>query len=291
MSKKSLKVDDILDLVTDDRVVDVLAARLASDDRVIDSLAIRLTTIFSPIMEALFNKLADNFLAKLEVMVEKVSKEFLTKSCEPLYQRMSSLEDENTRLKAQLEENERNTRLNNLVVHGLPEAPWTGESMGESNSKPTYFQLRHAAIHESLDFFTTRLQMPVTEADISFAFRIPNKVKGAPRPLVVGFVGRRIRDTIFASRGSLKSPHGSKSSSIYINDHLTRTNSLIFAKTRGLLRDQRIHSTWTSGGNILIRRSDSSTEKPIKITSLQQLEDLLPSSTAMASFSASDPVE
>ena len=153
------------------------------------------------------------------------------------------------------------------------------QEANQSNSKPTYLQLRQTAIQDALEFFNTGLQVPVRKADISFAYRILNKTKGAPRPLIIGFVGRWVRDEVFAARKSLWYPPSSKSSSIYINDHLTRSNSLILAKTRRLLKDKKIHSTWTTGGTVLIRLSDSSNEKPTKVLSLQQLDDLLPSSS------------
>jgi len=34
--------------------------------------------------------------------------------------------------------------------------------------------------------------------------------------------------------------------------------------------------TWTAGGETLMRRSDSLNEMPIKLTSLEQLEDIRP---------------
>src|SRR6218665_1235546 len=62
----------------------------------------------------------------------------------------------------------------------------------------------------------------------------------------------------------------------------TSTNtlpSLIYAKTRQMKKDKRINSTWTAGGNVFIKRSDSSDENPIKVNSSQQLDNLLPFSS------------
>ena len=274
MSRRSLKFDDLLDMIQDDRIVDVLTTRLKPN--ISASIQATVEANISATIEASFNKLADKFLSRLETIVEKVTNDHLSKFSETLHKKISALEEENSRLKVLLEESEKNTRLNNLVIHGIPES----QSGGESNSMPTYLQSRQTAIRDGLDIFTTRLQLPVTEADISFAYRIPNKIKGAPRPLIVGFVGRRVRDLIFGARKALWGPPGSKSTSIFINDHLTRLNSLIFSKTRQLMKDQRIHSTWTAGGNVLIKLSNSSNEKPLKVISLQQLDDLLPSSSS-----------
>lgn len=268
MSKKSLKVDDLLDIVQDERIVSVLTTRVKAD--------LDLTATIKATIEASFNKMAEKFLSKLENMVEKMVEKYtnkiVSKSCEILHAKIAALEDTNSHLKFQLEESEKTARLNNIVIHGIPESP----SGSETGFKPTYLQLRQSAERDALVFFTTHLQVPVTEADISFAYRIPTGTKDAPRPLIVGFVSRRVRDTIFAARKSLRGHSSSKSSSIYINDHLTRSNSLIFSKARRLLRDKTIHSTWISGGNVMVRWSDSLNEKPLKVVSLQQLDDLLP---------------
>lgn len=269
MSKKALKVDDILDsIVEDDRILDALTARLT----------VTLAPSIDATIEASFEKLAVKFTSKLEslveAMVEKFASDHLSKNYGALQQNISTLETQNSQLKSQFEESEKSSRLSNLVIHGLPES--SPASTSESTSKPTFTQYHQAAIRDALEFFTTRLQVPVAEIDISFAHRIPNKNKGAPRPLIIGFVGRRVRDTVFAARKILWHSSSSKSSSIYINEHLTRSNSVIFARARRLLKDKKIYSTWTSGGTVLLKLSDSPNEKPTKIISLQQLDDLLP---------------
>jgi len=266
MSKKpAMKPEDLFETVKDPRIIELITNEIKDN-------------ILS-IIESSFNKLAQSFLSKLESMVEKASSDLISRSCETFHQKISTLEKENTHLALQLEASEKTARLNNLVVHGLPESALVLDS--EPNSKPYYIQHNQAAARDAMDFITTRLLVPITNRDISIAYRIPTKTKG-PRPMLIGFVGRMVRDEVFAARRSLwqsSDSSGSKTSAIYVSEHLTQSNSLIYAKTRQMKKDKRINSTWTSGGNVFIKRSDSSDEKPIKVNSLQQLDNLLPFSS------------
>src|SRR6218665_2597184 len=213
----------------------------AKDPRIIELITAEIKDNILSIIEPSFNKLAQSFLSKLESMVEKASSDLISRSCETFHQKISTLEKENTHLALQLE----------------------------------------AAARDAMDFITTRLLVPITNRDISIAYRIPTKTKG-PRPMFIGFARRMVRDEVFATRRSLwqsSDSSGSKTSAIYVNEHLTQSNSLIYAKTRQMKKGKRINSTWTSGGNVFIKRSDSSDEKPTKVNSLQQLDNLLPSSS------------
>ena len=122
MSKKSLKVDAGLK-------VDDLLDSIAQDDRFVDALMIRLTDRVEAIMKLHLTNWLIGFLSRLESMVEKATNDRMSKSCETLHQKISTLEGENSRLKSQLEESEKAARLNNLVIHGLPESPSGGESI------------------------------------------------------------------------------------------------------------------------------------------------------------------
>src|ERR1700735_3465204 len=107
MSKKSLKVEDFVDLLKDDRVKDVLIERLS------ESLTL--------IIEGVFNRLVDAYSKKLDLQVEQSSKELISNHCEAQSLKLVDLEHENELLRTRLDQIEVDVRRNNLVIHGLVE--------------------------------------------------------------------------------------------------------------------------------------------------------------------------
>lgn len=185
-----------------------------------------------------------------------------------------AIESENDKCRSKLEGIEHNQHLDNLIIHGLIETPTGIIPSAESGSAPSSSPTLQSAIQSVLDLCTMRLHLPISEADISYAYRIPGNGKNLCRPLVVRFVSRRIRDQVYASRKTLRDGSDPRASTIYINEHLTRTNAQIYAKARGLVRARKIHSTWTAGGCVFIRQSASRSEKPKRVSSLSILEHL-----------------
>lgn len=105
MSKNGPKINDRVGLVLDDRVIQVLFERL--------------TTCLSPNVKALVNKFIEKFEAKLEELVEKLSADYVSKSCDKQSHKIVALKTENEQLKLRLDGLEGSLRLENLVIHGL----------------------------------------------------------------------------------------------------------------------------------------------------------------------------
>lgn len=258
MSKKGIKSDDLLELFNDDRVIEALSARLKPH--------------LVPTIEETSDERISKFMHKLESLVEQFTKDVFAKFCEAQGQKMESLESENKQLRMKIDEVENSSRLNNVVIHGLAESPQAGPPEGQTETSHPKYRLKNSSIPELLDLCNNRLHVQVIESDISFSFRITTKGTNTVRPLVVGFSRRVTRDMIFASRKLLRGEPSSGSPNVYINEHLTRTNSQIFARTRNLVRSHKIHSTWTAGGRVFLRQSESSLEKPMRVDSLDELQ-------------------
>ena len=56
---------------------------------------------------------------------------------------------------------------------------------------------------------------------------------------------------------------------MYINEHLTRTNSELFAAGIKLFKDRKISSIWTRNGCVNIKRTEM--DRPFRISSLEDL--------------------
>ena len=254
MSKKGIKIDDLLESLQDERVVALLTQSL------------------KPIMEEIFNGFVEAFSSKLENLVAKSAEALITKHCETTDLKISALETENELLKARLDESDNLSRLDNIVIYGLPETsnelPRTDTSRPFLRSSPT----EHSAVHSVLDLCNIQLGVKVSDSDISYAHRVPGSSRERYRPVIVRFISRRIRNSVLAARRALKDLAGS--SRIFINEHLTKQNSQIFAGARKLVRERVLHSAWTRGGITFVRLSDADDEKPRKIASIKCLESI-----------------
>ena len=232
-----------------------------------------LTKTFRPIMEGLFNELIEAFSAKLDNMVAKSAEALLTTHCEEINSKVTALEAENELLRARVDENDNLSRLDNLVIYGLPENATTMPQAGSYWSTQPSSSPNEPDIHNVLDLCNNKLGVKLNESDISYAYRIPGSSKNNQRPVVVRFISRRIRNSILAARRTLKGQSGTNR--IFINEHLTKQNSLIFAGARKLVREKVLHSAWTRDGMTFIRFTDAVSEKPRKIITTKSLESII----------------
>lgn len=99
-----------------------------------------------------------------------------------------------------------------------------------------------------------------------------------PRPVVVTFTRRAPRDQMLRAarvrRGlttdAIDIP--GKSRKVFINEHLTKSNRILFSKARSIGHALHFKYIWTSNGVVLIRRSDTSSI--LRVTSESILENL-----------------
>ncbi len=84
---------------------------------------------------------------------------------------------------------------------------------------------------------------------------------------MVRFTNRQSRDAVFAARKSLKN-HQSR---IFINEHLTNDAARIFMTARTLVKDKKLHSTWTQNGFVFVKLTDHPTARPQRVELLTDL--------------------
>ena len=180
------------------------------------------------------------FSAQLESMVDKSTTDAVARVSESLLQKISVLEQENKSLKLRLDELENYSRSDNLIIHGLPEP--AGQSDQTLSSRKSD-QLTREVI---LDLCQNRLELNIQETDISMAHRIRRNGKDAHRPVIVHFTSRRARDDVFRARQALRTEPQPNTSPININEHQTQTNVHLCSHARKLVKEGKIHSTWTT---------------------------------------------
>jgi len=201
---------------------DDLLERL-NDDHVIDTLVSRLYERLTPMFEKLFAKLADDFSRKYDVQVEKTAIEVATRVCDSMAQKIVNLEKTNASLETRLEEVTNLYRMDNLIIHDLPETSYLEIASGVTTSAnlPPPSQSNQEALCSVIKLCNERLGVAVNETAFSSVYRIPRGKKDSHRLVIVRFTSQRVRSSILSARKILRSgTSGSGSERIYINEHL-----------------------------------------------------------------------
>jgi hypothetical protein len=166
---------------------------------------------------------------------------------------------------------EQYSRLDNLVITGLPSGDYAeagstaNNTLEASTNKTTELGV--------LNLVNDRLGVPLTLADISTAHRLKKgRDGGQPPPVLVRFTSRKVRDSVYAARRKVKATCPSIDPHVFINEDLTRATAEVFRQARGLVKQGKLHGTWTAGGTVYAKRSSAVGTKPEKISKLSDLQ-------------------
>ncbi|KAG5867135.1 hypothetical protein JTB14_011342 [Gonioctena quinquepunctata] len=106
---------------------------------------------------------------------------------------------------------------------------------------------------------------------IESAHRVKSFSPDRPKNIVIKYVSRKMKDDILAAARikKLSSPNRSLSidaisKDLYISEHLSPENKILFKKTRDLAKTKSFKYVWIKNGNILIRKDESSRVKRIE---------------------------
>jgi hypothetical protein len=210
----------------------------------------------------------------MQQTVEKLTAEMVSKVTTDLQQKVSHMEEENKSLSRRINDLEISSRTDNLIIHGFPEPTNTQTSIGNiSQPQPSEtISSPRDELPSFLEFCNTHLGLSLKDTDVSYLRRLPPGPNKHCRPILVRFSTRRTRDTVYFARKILwQSSSYPGHTTIYINEHLTKTSAHIYSASRKMVREKKIHSSWSSGGLIFVRRTNSTEDRPKKIESLDDL--------------------
>lgn len=241
--KTSTKPDDLIDALTDPRVIEALAKAL--------SPTIRLT-------------IEETLNARLAGLVASVGD--LKRETAQLQERNKQLETKNKVLSDRLTALEQYSRQDNLIIRGLPE-----QSMAErATSSPDVHDSStladtHQSVEESvLKLCRETLGISIEPRDISVAHRLKPGSKDRFRPVIVKFATRRIRNMVYQAKKHLRgTPENRSSNGIYISEHLTKETADLFFEARKMVKEKRIFAAWTQNCQVHIRMSADPTSRAI----------------------------
>lgn len=251
MTKKSIKVEELADLLQGDKITALLVEKLEKS----------LTPAIEEMIDRKMDKILAKIMLKLNPIVSESVKAAIQVHQEELLKQISDLKADNNHLRARLDTADTESRSLNLMFHGLAEPESETASKDKADSE---------ALHAVLALCNTTLGLHISDDDISAVFRLQRKGKEKYSPVLVKFISQRIRRMVYSARSALKKTQ------IYINEHLSASNGLIYAKTRRLVKEGKAVSTWTFGGSIFLRLSEEPGIKPTCIFNLQELDKLFP---------------
>ena len=230
------------------------------DPRVLEALTKALTPLRVSIEAALDNKL-ESFGATLRAL--KADNGRLADQCKALATENAAMKTQLTVCNQRVDELERYSRCDNLVIRGLPES-----SAAEMASAAPPLQdgatLResHRSVEASVITFVRKsLKIDIEPSDISTAHRIKAGPKDAARPVIVRFTNRRVRNLVYGAKKQLKG----STSRVFVSEHLIKTDSDLFFEARKLLREKKIFAAWTQNGLVHVRFSPDPATRAIVV--------------------------
>lgn len=129
---------------------------------------------------------------------------------------------------------------------------------------------RSENLQQAVNVVCTTLGVQLDPRDVDDVRRVGKKGENAtasaerPRPVVLTLTRRAPRDQILRAarvRRELTTASlgiAGNSRQVYINEHLTKANRVLFSKTRAVKKQLKFKFAWTSNGSIFLRRSETS---------------------------------
>jgi hypothetical protein len=232
----------------------------------------------SRVVEALSQALLPGIQAAIQTAVESTIGELKVRLDEQI-ECSKKLQVENELLRGRIEDIESYNRMDNLMIYGLPEnfaetvAGSVNADDGEDDREDS-----PSSVNSELQFISfcrSKLHVDVSANDICTAHRLPRKsgvpARG-PRPMIVRFNNRKTRSRVMAAKKGLRQDPTCR---VYINEHLTKSVTELFAAARKLQRDKRLFRTWTFNGRVYVKITESPTSRPLLVKSEEHLRSLV----------------
>lgn len=200
-------------------------------------------------MQFMSDKFEEQSRAYIELV--KTNKALITQNNSNL-ERLESLD-------CRVSELEQKEKQNNIVVSGIPRQP-------------------NKTVKEIAGQLFQGMGLQVQEEEIEDCYLI--NTESERKPLVVKFRNHETKKRVFRKRKEIRSIKTNDcgfegpSTTIYVNDELTKYNMMLFSKMREFKRTANFKYAYATNGRLYLKRADDS--RPIRIGSTKDLEKLLP---------------
>jgi len=183
---------------------------------------------------------------------------------------IDNLVAQNDSLRYRLDALEIYTRVDNLIIKGLPEtfAEITTPHRITTSENSDLRSNSNSTLNDVLHLCNDSLGIKVEAADISINHRLGKFDQ--KRPVIVRFTNRHVQGQAYVAQKELRQvthqPHA-----ICINKHLTKINEQFFSACRKLWKEKKIAGTWTWHG---ITYAKMHSNRMLKITSPDDINKL-----------------
>jgi hypothetical protein len=243
--------------------IDALIAAL-SNDKVVDA--------FGKMLQPMLQTMIDAAFCGVRAEVDKLTTELHARDV-----RVAELEKDNVELRNQTANHEQQidaleaySRVDNLVVYGLPESyAEAGSSSSTAVKSAMDTDVDNALELDSgpkqsekvfLDFCHDALHVDIQSSDIYICHRLRKSFKSQHRPLIVRFTNRKTRSLVLMQKKRLRET-GMK---IYVSEHLTKHTSALFATARNKVKEKRLAGAWTRNGQLFVKLNQTGAVRPVK---------------------------
>lgn len=255
MSKKSPKIEEIVEALCDERVSTSLINRIQD----------KLITDINATIELKLKELVSDLTTTLTKSISDVAADAIKKATTPIYQEIESLDHRVNQLDQQSVQNE-------LFVYGLKDKA-SPQNVGIIIN-PNGSTENWTTVDLLINYLNLELDIQLERRDINFAYRTRKKSvdPNFPSPILVNFISVQKRNEVLLKVKQLRKDPKYRSESkpvVFFNERLTKLNSEISYKARQLQKNKKIASTWIFRGETYIRKDQSS--KPQRILNLADL--------------------
>lgn len=159
---------------------------------------------------------------------------------------------------------EQYSRMNNLVITGLPIKPrsYARAVVGDNGEEP---ELETRSVEQQVESFFQSKGVELNLDYIESCHPLPRNSNKKPT-VIFRFVNRKNKTAL------LKQGRKLKGTNVYLNEHLTKKNAEIAWKARDLKKQHKIQHTWVNNCKIFIKLNGSVEEA--KILTVRHLEEL-----------------
>lgn len=153
------------------------------------------------------------------------------------------LRSEVVMLNSRVNDLEQFSRLNNLEIIGV----------SEKKDENLYDIAKNIA--KTVDF-------DIAEQTIEFIHRVQTRnSEGKPKNIIMKFTSRKIKEDFIIAAKSKRKANGGQSlkfrdDRIFINEHLTNENKMLFAKSRQFAKGNHYKFVWVRNGHIFLRKDE-----------------------------------
>ena len=242
--RKKIRLEELLELIMNAPDMSI------TNNKKLNDMDVAISTI-SKLLENVRTDTTKNSAAILKLSegeettsnrLSTVEKEFVAfKKTENV--NLKQFTDELDKLKAQTNEIEQYSRVNNLEIVGL-KPPLDGETDADM-------------IVTALNTLEG-LRKQLTIEDVDIAHPIPSRRKDNKRVSIIRFTKRTSKNDVLEAKKNTRDFHFRDDENVFINEHLSPHNRTLFARANDLKRELNFKYLWTKNGVPQLRKQDNS---------------------------------